>query len=103
MPTGEIGEAVLKDPDKAIVCGACNVPVTTPSDPDPRDQIICAKCGARDTFEQVWKVCMEEVKDRFGRAKERGLANLDRQLGNPPRRAPLSDGEKPFFKWQFRA
>jgi hypothetical protein len=92
----------MKNPDKAIICGACKVPVVTPSDPKSNDQIICSGCGTRDTFDQVWKVCMEEVKDRFRRAADRDLANLDRKLGRALAGAPPSDADKPLFKWQFR-
>jgi hypothetical protein len=92
----------MENPDKAIICGACKVSVVTPLDPKPHDQIICPRCGARDAFEKVWKICMEEVKDRFRRAADRDIATYDRKLGRPSQRATPGDSEKPLFKWQFR-
>ena len=93
----------MKDPDKAIVCGTCNVPVVAPSDPKPDDQIICPKCGARDTYKEVFKVCMNHAKYRLERAGQRDLADFKRKLGRSVPSATPDDVEEPFFKWQIRS
>ena len=92
----------MKDPDKAIICGACEVPILGPSDPKPNAQMICPRCGARDTYDEVWKICLEHIKHRLHRAAQSGLADLNRKLGRPPQRTAPNDGEQPFFKWRIK-
>jgi hypothetical protein len=89
----------MKDPDKAIVCGACKVPVTCPSDPKPNDQIVCVRCGARDAFEQVWKVCLKHIQYRLQNARKRGT-RFD--LSSTAASASNRDGQEPFFKWRIK-
>ena len=92
----------MKDPDKAIICGACKVPILGPSDPKPDAQMICPRCGARDSYEQVRKVIMDHAKYRLHCAAQSGLADLHRKLGRPSPRAAADDGEQPFFKWRIK-
>ena len=92
----------MKDPDKAIICGACKVPILGPSDPKPDAQMICPRCGARDTYKEVWKVCLEHIKHRLQSATKRGFAEFARQSKHPLPGASASDNDEPFFKWRIK-
>ncbi len=69
----------MDHPDKAIICGTCNLPVTGPTAPEPHSTIVCIGCGARDTYEEVWKVCLKHIQHRLRFA-----------------------GEDTFFKWRIK-
>ncbi len=92
----------MKDPDKAIVCGTCNVPIVCPSDPEPHHQMICPRCGARDTFEEVWKVCMDHVKHRLQSIRKGTLRGGRTGTQSAAPGAPANNGQEPLFKWRFR-
>jgi hypothetical protein len=92
----------MKDPDKAIVCGTCNVPIVTPSDPKPHQQRICPRCGPRDSYEEELKVVMDHVKYNLECARISGFVKV---FGKPPASglgATGNDGQEPFFKWRIR-
>lgn len=88
----------MKDPDKAIVCGACKIPVTCPPDPAPTDQIVCAKCGARDKYEDVWKVCLTHIAYRLKSASQSGY---QKGLGNLAAANAISE-QQGVFKWRIK-
>lgn len=81
----------MKAPSRAIICGACRIPVNPVIYPKPDTEISCPQCGARDSYSEVHRVCMEEVKHRFGRI-----------LALPPADGDEAAPERRAFKWQFR-
>lgn len=92
----------MKDPDKAIICGTCKLPVTCPSDPDPDDQIVCLSCGARDPYKKVWETCLEHIKHRLHSAVQRGFAKARGQSRSPVGGASPGNVDEPFFKWRIK-
>jgi hypothetical protein len=92
----------MKDPDKAIMCGACNAPIVGPTDPKPDSQIVCIKCDARDCYEQVWQVCLKYIKYRLKRAVGKSVTQAMREMEMPLGSTPMTDTNEPFFKWRIK-
>ncbi len=85
------------DPDKAIVCGACDLPVTCPTDPKPDDQVVCVRCGARDTYKDVWEACKKHIVHRLKSARERRASTARSGQGTAD-----DNAQEPMFKWEIR-
>lgn len=92
----------MREPAKAIICGSCKVPIISPVDPEPDDQIVCPRCGVRDRYEDAMKIAFDEVTDRLKRARLEGIAKVRGQLGGSALDAANGDPKKPFFKWRIR-
>jgi DNA-directed RNA polymerase subunit RPC12/RpoP len=92
----------MRYPSKAFICGACKVPVESPIDPEPDDEVSCPRCGVRDRYEDARKIAFDHIAYLFESAKDQGLARLDRVLGSPAPGKSLANAEKPFFKWEVR-
>ena len=92
----------MKNPDKAIVCGACNVPIVCPMDPEPHHQMICPRCGARDTYEQTFKVALEHAEYSLKSAWQRSLRVGGQNLSGAIGSAAPNEADQPFFKWRIR-